>query len=408
MATTFAGKKVLFGVSGGIAAYKAAGWVRELVKEGAEVTVVMTEAACRFVAPLTFAALSGRRVHTDMFDPAEAERIPHIALARGLDLMLVAPATANTIARLAHGLADDLLSTLALANRAPLLVFPAMNCDMYASRATAANLERLRALGYLVVEPDSGELACGDSGPGRLVEWQAAREAMLLPLNPQTLARRTVLVTAGPTWEPLDPVRHLSNRSTGKMGYALARTARRRGARVILVSGPTALAPPPGVELLRVETAAQMREAVLARVGEVDAVVKSAAVSDYRPLQRQEKKIKKSGAETELALALNPDILKELGQWRQGRRFPVLVGFAAESHAHLDEGRRKLREKQLDCMVVNDITASDAGFGVDTNRIVLLDREGGEERLPLLSKEEAAERIWDRVAALLGEVAPGG
>ncbi|OGQ96366.1 MAG: phosphopantothenoylcysteine decarboxylase [Deltaproteobacteria bacterium RIFOXYD12_FULL_57_12] len=402
MGTRLAGRRILCGVTGSIAAYKVGDWVRDLRRDGAEVTVVMTGAATRFVAPLTFAALSGRRVYTGMFDPEDAEKIPHISLAREHDLILVAPATANTIARLANGLGDDLLATVILASRAKVLVCPAMNSQMFSHPATQANLARLREFGYQVLAPATGKLACGEEGPGRLPEWDAVREAVLAVFSPQDLAGQRLLVTAGPTREPLDPVRFLSNPSTGRMGYALARTARRRGAEVVLVSGPVDLAPPPGVELIRVNTAREMHEAVLAEYDQVSVVMKTAAVSDFRPRTAAVHKIKKTAADRSLTLVRNPDILQELGNRRQGATRPVLVGFAAESRNLQAEGRRKIRDKQLDLIVVNDITAPDAGFATETNRVLILDRAGGEEALPLLAKEEVSDRIWDRVVVLLG------
>ncbi|MDA8164399.1 MAG: bifunctional phosphopantothenoylcysteine decarboxylase/phosphopantothenate--cysteine ligase CoaBC [Desulfobacteraceae bacterium] len=402
MAASFAGKNVLLGVTGSIAAYKTADWARALGREGASVRVVMTGAAGRFVTPLTFAALTGHEVHADMFAPAGAETIPHIRLARESDLVLIAPATATTIARLANGLADDLLAAIVLATRAPVVVCPAMNCAMYQHPATGSNFSRLAGYGYRLVTPEAGAMACGEEGPGRLPEWDAVRESLLAALSPQDLAGRRFLVTAGPTHEPLDPVRYLGNRSSGRMGYALARTAHRRGADVILISGPTHLPSPPGVETIRVRTAAEMHRAVLDRLGGTAAVVKAAAVSDFRPASCADQKIKKSGPPAALPLAANEDILAGLGRMKKERPgFPLLVGFAAESRNHLAEGRRKLEAKNLDLIAVNDILATDAGFGAETNRLLLLDRSGRAEELPLLSKEEAADRLWDRVASLL-------
>lgn len=397
------GKKILLGVTGSIAAFKAVSWASELRRDGAVVTVVMTGAGTRFVAPLTFAAVSGNRVYTDMFDPGTPEDIPHISLARTADLVLVAPATASTIARLANGQADDLLSTIVLATRAPVVVCPAMNSNMFLHQATQANLVRLRGYGYLVVAPDSGILACGEEGPGRLPEWDTVREEIMTALSPADLQGRTVLVTAGPTREPLDPARFLSNPSTGKMGYLLARTARRRGARVLLVSGPSSLPLPPGVETIRVETAIEMHEAVMARCHEADVVVKSAAVADFRPAVCEEHKVKKEDAGLELQLVRTPDILKELATGRGSSHAPLLVGFAAESRDHLAAGRRKLAAKNIDLLVVNDIGGRQTGFGVDTNQVTLLDASGAAEELPLLSKEETADLIWDRVAVMLGK-----
>jgi phosphopantothenoylcysteine decarboxylase/phosphopantothenate--cysteine ligase len=402
MKTIIAGKKVLFGISGSIAVYKVAEWVRELHMAEAEVTVVMTDAATRFVAPLTLATLSGRRVFTGMFEPDAGEEVTHITLARDSDLFIIAPATAQTIAKLAHGLADDLLSALALVYRGRALVFPAMNSNMYCHRATQTNLDRLREFGYTVIEPGEGKLACGDEGVGRLVDWSIARESILSIFAPQDLEGQTVLITAGPTWEPLDPARHISNRSSGKMGYDLARTAKRRGANVVLISGPSSIQSVPGVNLVRVKTAMQMHDAVLEHYSHADIVVMAAAVSDYRPEQTMEQKVKKGGKSLELKMLPNPDILKKLGarkKKKNGR--PVLVGFAAESKNHLEEGKRKLREKKLDLIVINDILGADTGFGSETNQVSLVDREYQLEKLPLLPKEVCADMIWDKIVKLL-------
>ncbi|MEW6595093.1 MAG: bifunctional phosphopantothenoylcysteine decarboxylase/phosphopantothenate--cysteine ligase CoaBC [Thermodesulfobacteriota bacterium] len=398
--TTLADKEILLGVCGGIAAYKACDWTRALRREGAAVTVVMTESASRFVASLTFAALSGRPVYGSMFAAEEAERIPHITLARQADAVLIAPATARTIARLAHGLADDLLATVVLATTARVVVCPAMNSQMYRHPATQANLAKLRKYGYTVVEPACGTMACGEEGPGRLVEWEEARQALLAALSRQDLADLDVLVTAGPTWEPLDPARMLTNRATGRMGYAVAAAARQRGAHVTLVSGPTGLATPAGVEVIRVTSALEMHREVTARAAKMDVVVKTAAVADFRPATSSTKKIKKGAAATTIALAANPDILKELGEKKaKAKRFPLLVGFAAESDNLRAEARKKLKAKNLDLIVANDITATDAGFAAPTNRVLLIDRNGNEQELPLLGKEETAHRIWDAVVA---------
>jgi len=395
-------KKILLGITGSIAAYKIADWVRALRREGCQVTVVMTESACRFISPLTMAALSGNPVHTGMFAAEAPETIPHINLAREHDLLVIAPASAQTIARLAHGLADNLLATIALASSGPILVCPAMNSVMFRHPATQANLATIRAYGYHVLEPDCGEMACGEEGPGRLTEWENARQAILSAFAPQNLADEQVLITAGPTREAFDPVRFLSNPSTGKMGYALAATARQRGATVTLISGPTALTAPPGVRCIQVSSAAQMQAEVMACVPAATIIVKAAAVSDYRPAEPQTHKIKKAQAALTLPLVANQDILKELGERRQtSGNFPLLIGFAAESRNHLEEGTRKLKEKNLDLIVVNDIGGTETGFGADTNQVTLLDRNGGQEDVPLLSKEETAHRIWDAVVRLL-------
>ncbi len=401
MKTLLAGKKILFGITGSIAAYKAAEWVRELTKAEAEVTVVMTESAEKFVSGLTFAALSGRRVYSGMFEADAGEEMTHISLSRDCDLFIIAPATAQTIAKLAHGLADDLLTTLALASRVKLLVFPAMNSNMYCHAATQANLKTLQEYDYGIIEPAEGKLACGDEGIGRLVDWETAREAILSVLTPQDLQGKTVMITAGPTWEPFDPARHISNRSSGKMGYALARTAGRRGARVILVSGPSAMKPSPGLELVKVMDAREMHDAVMGYYDIADIVVMSAAVSDYRPGKSMAQKMKKGTKSVDLELVPNPDILKKLGQKKKKAKRPLLVGFAAESNDHVEEGRRKLKEKNLDLIVVNDILGKDSGFGTDTNRVILINRDHQLEKLPLLSKEECADMIWNNIARLL-------
>ena len=400
MKSLLAGKKILIGISGSIAVYKVAEWVRELTKVGADVTVVMTDAATRFVPSLTFATLSGRRVYTGMFEPDAGEKVTHISLARECDLFVIAPATAQTIAKLANGFADNLLSSLALVNRSKMLVFPAMNSNMYCHAATQANLARLKEYGYLIIEPEEGTLACGDEGVGRLVRWGAARDAILSTFAPQDLQKKTVLITAGPTCEPFDPARHLSNRSSGKMGYALARSAKQRGAKVILISGPTSLETPSGVEMVNVTTALQMHDAVMENYNSADIVVMSAAVSDYRPAKIIEQKIKKGSDSIGLEIVPNPDILKELGK-RKKTRQPLLVGFAAESNDHLEEGKRKLLEKNLDLIVVNDILGSDTGFNADTNQVSLIDRDYELEKLPLLSKEECAYMIWNKIVKLI-------
>ncbi|MDD2466919.1 MAG: bifunctional phosphopantothenoylcysteine decarboxylase/phosphopantothenate--cysteine ligase CoaBC [Desulfobulbus sp.] len=387
-------KRILFGVTGSIAAYKAACWVRELAKEEALVTVMMTEAAEKFVTSLSFAALSGNPVHYDMFDSDPDGLMAHINLSRDADVVLIAPATAQTLAKLACGMADNLLTTAVLAANIPVVLCPAMNTAMFNHSATQENLKRLQQLGYHVVQPGCGSLACGETGDGRLAEWECARETLLSVLQPQDLSGKKVLITAGPTREPLDPVRFLSNRSSGKMGYALARAAHRRGAEVTLVSGPVSLAPPLGVEMVSVTTAEDMAEAVLSRCIEMDVIVKSAAVADFKPESCQSLKIKKSPLGMHLDLVKNIDILAELGKNRiQGQ---VLVGFAAESHNHVQEGQRKLKEKNLDLIVVNDILGSRTGFDVETNQVTLISRSSSQE-LPLLSKEETANRIWDAV-----------
>ena len=402
MSSPLADKHIVLGITGSIAAYKVADWVRALRRDGAKVTVIISKGGVRFVTPLTFAALSGNHVYSDMFDMTEAENIPHIELAQQCDLLLVAPASAGTIARMAQGLADDLLSTVALATEAPVMLCPAMNSKMFLHPATQANIARLEEYGYKIINPEVGSMACGDEGPGRLPEWHVARNAILSTFVPQDLAGRTVVISAGPTWEPLDPVRFLSNRSSGKMGYAMAAAASQRGASVTLISGPTALPAPPDVTTIQITTAQEMYDEILNRYEGTDVVVKAAAVSDFRPDEQAAQKLKKSTAKANtLTLHANPDILHTLGERKGKCHYPLLVGFAAESENHIEEGRRKLREKNLDLMVVNDITGTDCGFGVDTNRVTLLDYNDSTEEFPLLSKEETAHRIWDRAVRLL-------
>jgi phosphopantothenoylcysteine decarboxylase/phosphopantothenate--cysteine ligase len=395
---------VALGVTGGIGAYKAVEVVRGLQRRGHDVVVVMTRSARRFVGPLTFEAITRRPVITDQFAPGLNTAIEHVALADEIALLVVAPATAHLIARFAHGLADDFLSTLYLATRAPVLVAPAMNSNMLAHDAVRRNLDTLAARGVHVVEPGEGYLACGWIGRGRLAEPDTIVEAADAILRPsRSLAGRTVLVTAGPTCEDLDPVRFLSNRSSGRMGFAVAAEAARRGARVVLVAGPTSLEPPRGVELVRVRSAVEMHAAVLARAEEADAVVMAAAVADYRPAGGAKgQKIAKDRETLTLTLTRNPDILADLGRWRGGRRRPVLVGFAAETGEAVPRAREKLRAKGADLLVANDVTEPGSGFEVDTNRAILVAADE-EEALPRLPKTRLAAVLLDRIERLLAE-----
>jgi phosphopantothenoylcysteine decarboxylase/phosphopantothenate--cysteine ligase len=390
------GKTVVVGVSGGIACYKACEVVRLLVAAGARVRVVMTAAAQRFVTPLTFQTLAGQPVATDTFDLTQESEIGHIRLADEADAIAIAPATANVIAKLATGLADDLLTTVLLVARAPVVLAPAMNVHMWEHPTVQENLARLVARGAHVVGPTSGWLACGYEGTGRLAEPDDIVEEILRVLAPQDLAGERVLVSAGPTQEAIDPVRYLSNRSSGKMGYAIARVARRRGATVTLVTGPTALRPPAGVQVVSVTTAEEMARAVQAAFASATVVIMGAAVADYRPRRTLDRKLKKAGQPLTLDLEANPDILRRLSA-RKGRR--LLVGFAAETNDLVSEARRKLADKRLDLIVGNDVTAPGAAFGGDTNAVHLIDAAGQEEALPVLAKEEVAERILGWVAA---------
>jgi len=398
--------RITLGVTGGIAAYKSAELVRRLQDEGHTIQVVMTRAAQEFITPLTFAALSGQRVIVDLFSTsARGENnlesaIDHIAVAQSTDLLLVAPATADILAKFARGIADDFLSTLYLASTAPVVAAPAMNVNMWQHEATQENLATLRARGVRIVEPNEGYLACGMTGPGRLasqVEILKAVEEVLR--GGQDLDGERVLVTAGPTREDIDPVRFLSNRSSGKMGYAVARAAARRGAKVVLVTGPTALETPRGVERVDVRSAEDMLRAVEARFPECTLAVFAAAVADYRAVEPSESKIKRTQDALTLRLEPNPDILATVAREKGDR---LVVGFAAETDNVAENARKKLAQKNADVMVANDVTAEGAGFDVDTNMVTLLSCDGRDLALPRLTKAEVAERILDEVLRLRG------
>jgi len=397
--------RITVGVSGGIGAYKAAEVVRGLQQGGHDVTVVMTRSARRFVGELTFEALTRRRVVTSQWAPGLNADIEHIALATASDLLLVVPATANTIAKFAHGLADDFLSSLFLATTAPVLLAPAMNTHMLEHPAVQENLQTLVGRGVRLVDPGDGYLACGWVGKGRLAEPDeivAAAERLLAGTQVGRLSGRSVLVTAGPTFEDLDPVRFVGNRSTGRMGYAVAAEAVRRGAAVTLVSGPTHLDPPAGAAIVRVRSAADMHAAVMARAGEVDAVVMAAAVADYTPESVAEQKVAKGDGGWTVPLKRTIDILAELGRLpsRASKR-PALIGFAAETHDLLAHADAKRRRKGVDLIVANDVTQPGAGFEVETNAVTFLD-DAGAETTPVLPKSAVAARILDRLEQLLG------
>lgn len=386
---------VVVGITGCIAAYKACEVVRELQKRDVDVWAVMTANATRFVTPLTLETLTHHPVFTDQFVLGEGSDIRHISLADSADLVLVAPATANTIGKFAQGIADDALSTLFTATTAPVLVAPAMNVNMFRHPAVLENLSTLRARGVGIIEPGSGYLACGWLGEGRLAETADIVSAAMAALaRRRDMEGETVLVTAGPTVEDIDPVRFVSNRSTGRMGYRLAEAARDRGARVMLVSGPTSVPAPARVDLVRVRSAEEMQKAVAQRVGEATIVAMAAAVSDYRPATVSPAKLKKTEGPARLELVRTPDILRALGA-AKGERF--LVGFAAETEAVVENARRKRTEKRLDLIVANDVSADGAGFASEQNAATLID-ELGEVPVPLASKRELADRIWDRVA----------
>ncbi len=396
------GKTILLGITGSIAAYKTLDWARNLKAAGADVHVIMSKAACRFVGPLSFAALTGNQVHTKMFDEATAHLIPHINLARKADLVLLAPATARTIGKLAGGLADELLIAVIMATTAPVVICPAMNTNMLQHPATEENICKLKKWGCRFVEASHGTMACGEEGAGRLAEWETVRETLLALLTPQNLLNKKILVTAGPTREPLDPARFISNPATGKMGYAIAKAAKRRGAQVTLVSGPANLSSPDDMDVIRIETALEMRQAVLDHASSADVIVMAAAVSDHRPSEKAANKLKKGEMADSIALATNPDILKELGEQKKlGNITAFLLGFAAETNNFTEEGQRKLKEKNLDLIAVNDISRDDSGFAKDTNQVLLLERSGKKIEFPLLSKEETADRILDAVASLV-------
>lgn len=393
-----AGRRITLGVTGGIAVYKAAQLVSSLTAGGAEVRVIMTRSAQEFVRPMTFQVLSGHRVHTDLFEPDTEGAVQHIDLATHSDLILIVPATANVIGKVASGIADDLLTTVIMAARCPVLFCPAMNVNMYKNRVVQKNMASLRELGYQFVEPGVGRLACGTEGQGRLADLDIIMHRVGLLFEPEgDLKGLTIMVTAGPTVEPVDPVRYLTNRSSGKMGYAIAGAAAARGARVILVSGPTALKIPHGVEMVSVESAAQMYESVLERFPAVDVVVKSAAVADYRPKQAAAQKIKKKDDRLVLELEKNPDILAELGR---KKKHQTLVGFAAETEELDKHARQKLESKNLDLLVANDVTLSGAGFGTDTNVVKLVYADGRIRQLSMMTKSALAHLILDEILEL--------
>ena len=403
-ATPLAGAEIVVAVGGGIAAYKACELVRLLTKAGAQVTVVMTRRAQKFVGALTFQALSGRAVMTELIDPGQEHDIGHIRVADRADLMIVAPATANLIARLAAGMADDAVTAVALATRAPLLIAPSMNVNMWANPLTAANVRRLiDVAGAHVVGPGDGFLACRWTGPGRLAEPADIVTAAARLRTAPDLAGRRIVITAGPTHEPIDPVRYLGNRSSGKMGYALAAAAMQRGAAVTLIAGPTALPDPVGVDVVHVEDARAMARALADHAWGGDAVIMAAAIADFRPLAAADKKLKRTeiGLAPTIALDANPDLLAGLGAERARRGGgPLLVGFAAETHDVVNYARAKLAAKGCDLVIANDVSAPDAGFAVDTNRVIAVDAAGAVE-LPFGSKAAVAHRILDVVAPRL-------
>ena len=393
-------KTIVLGITGSIAAYKAADIASKLTQAGAKVRVVMTKSATEFISPLTLGTLTKGTVETDMFHQTSELRISHIALADAADVVAIVPATANIIAKLAAGIADDLLTCTVLATKAPVIVAPAMHAAMYQNSITQDNVVKLKARGFTIIEPAYGYLAAGDIGTGRLADTETIIGTIKQVLGKSgDLADKHIVVTAGGTREPIDPVRHIGNRSSGKMGYAIAEAARDRGATVTLITAATSLPKPAGVEVIPVETAVQMKEAVAKATAQADALIMAAAVADYQPKSAAKAKIKKETPGLTLELIRTPDILTEVkGNF-------LKVGFAAESENLIENARQKLERKQLDLIVANDITDADSGFGVDTNKVTLIDRNGKIESLPLMTKREVADKKLNRVAELLGEKA---
>ena len=391
-----ADKTIILGISGGIAAYKAADIASKLTQGGARVEAVMTESAIRFIAPLTLRNVTGRPVVTDMFEPASELSPEHIALAEAADAVVIAPATANTIAKLAAGIADNMLTCLVLATRAPVIVAPAMNDNMFQNPVTRENLAKLKARGFIIIEPGYGRLVSGKTGWGRLAEAETIIGTIKQVLGKKgDLAGKRFVVTAGGTQEPIDPVRHIRNRSSGKMGYAIAEAARDRGAEVQLITAPTSLPEPAGIKVTHIQTASQMKSAVAKAVAGADALVMAAAVADYQPKEAAKAKIKKETASLTLELVRTPDIISEVkGDF-------LRVGFAAESENLVANAKRKLEKKHLDLIVANDITNAKSGFGTDTNKVTMIDRNGKVDNLPLLSKREVADKILDKVVEFI-------
>jgi phosphopantothenoylcysteine decarboxylase/phosphopantothenate--cysteine ligase len=389
-------KTIVLGITGSIAAYKAVDIASRLTKEGAKVEVVMTEAATWFIAPLALRSITGRPVVTEMFDPESERTLEHVALAEAADAVVIAPATASLIAKLAAGIADEMPALVVLATKAPVILAPAMNVNMYENAITQENLVKLKARGFTVIEPERGRLASGRVGLGRLADTDKIIGTITQVLGRKgDLAGKKLVVTAGGTQEPIDPVRHITNPSSGKMGYAIAEAARDRGAEVILISAPVSLPTPAGIEVIPVKTTIEMQRAVAKAVKGADALIMAAAVTDYQPKVVARDKIKKDTPELKLELVRTPDILAEVkGNF-------IKVGFAAESNDIIANAKKKLTSKKLDMIVANDITAADSGFGVDTNKVIIIDKKGKAEKLPLMSKREVADRILDGVVGLV-------
>lgn len=393
---TIKDKTIVLGITGGIAAYKAAELTRLLIKASAKVHIIMTRGAAEFVTPLTFQTLSKNPVHTDLFSLTQEADVGHISLADRADLFVIAPATANIIGKIANGIADDLLTTSVMATKAPVLLAPAMNCNMYENPIVQGNMERLKKYGYHFIDSETGDLACGYEGKGRMAEPSDILEEMETILSPKDLKGERILVTAGPTCEAIDPVRFIGNRSSGKMGYSLAKMALRRGADVTLISGPSSLKPPRGARFIVIESAEEMRKAVMANLKDATAVIMAAAVADYKPVTATSEKIKKGKASLSIDLEKTEDILSDIGK-KKGKR--LLIGFAAETENLVANARKKLKEKNLDLIVANNVKEPGAGFGVDTNIVTIIDKKGNIEELPKMTKEEVAWIVLDMVAA---------
>jgi len=393
-------KTIILGITGSIAAYKAADIASKLTQAGAKVEVVMTEPATKFIAPLTLHSITGRAVVTDMFDLASQHTIEHVAIGEAADVMVIAPATASLIAKAAVGIADDMVTLTVLATKAPVIVAPAMDANMFANPVTQENLAKLKARGFIIVDPERGRLASGKVGWGRLADVEKIIGTIKQVLGRSgDLADKRLVVTAGGTQEPIDPARHISNPSSGKMGYAIAEAARDRGAQVKLIAAPTSLPQPAGVEVIPVRTTAEMKQAVAKAAAKADALIMAAAVTDYQPKTTARAKIKKETPSLTLELVRTPDILAEV------KGTFIRVGFAAESEDLVANAKKKLQNKQLDLIVANDITDKKSGFGVDTNKVTLIDKKGKAEKLPLMSKREVADKILDRVVGMLAEKA---
>ena len=390
-------KNIVLGITGGIAAYKACELARLMIKSGANVHVIMTKGAAEFVAPLTLQTLSRNPVHTDLFSLTQEAEVGHISLADRADLFVIAPSTANLIGKIAGGIADDLLTTTIMATKVPVLLAPAMNCNMYENPIVQENMNKLKGYGYNFIDSETGELACGYEGKGRMAEPGDIMEEIETILSPKDLKGERIVVTAGPTYEAIDPVRFIGNRSSGKMGYALAKMAVRRGAEVTLISGPSSLLPPRGTRFISVESAEEMRKAVTANLKDATIVIMAAAVADYRPKKATSEKLKKGAASISLDLEKTEDIISEIGR-KKGKR--LIIGFAAETDNLWANAKKKLKEKNLDLIIANNVKEPGAGFAVDTNIVTIIDNKGTLEALPKMSKDEVAWKVLDRVASL--------